>query len=123
METTLKGTMRAMHTATGLPFPLFSLSFQASWPISSKFFVLYSSKLVLYMIEGCTLACSESSKKMNINTHDTSKLKLRTCSKTETFLGNEPKVSELRRILTKVLSVSDRKNFKRLKKFVDAAVH
>ena len=54
METTLKGTMRAMHTATGLPFPLFSLSFQASWPISSKFFVLYSSKLVLYMIEGGT---------------------------------------------------------------------
>ena len=52
METTLKGTMRAMHTATGSPFPLFSLSFQASWPISSKFFVLYSSKLVLYMIEG-----------------------------------------------------------------------
>ena len=44
--------MKAMHTATGLPFPLFSLSFQASWPISSKFFVLYSSKLVLYMIEG-----------------------------------------------------------------------
>ena len=43
-----------MHTATGLPFPLFSLSFQASWPISSKFFVLYSSKLVLYMIEGGT---------------------------------------------------------------------
>ncbi len=52
METTLKGTMRAMHKATGLPLPLFSLSFQASWPISSKFFVLYSSKLVLYMIEG-----------------------------------------------------------------------
>ena len=52
METTLKGTMRAMHTATGLPFPLFSLSFQVSWPIRSKFFVLYSSKLVLYMIEG-----------------------------------------------------------------------
>ena len=58
METTLKGTMRAMHTATGLPFPLFSPSFQASWPISSKFFVLYSSKLVLYMIEGGTYIVS-----------------------------------------------------------------
>jgi len=43
-----------MQTATGLPFPLFSLSFQAIWPISNQFFVLYSSKLVLYMIEGCT---------------------------------------------------------------------
>ena len=52
METTWKGTIRAMHTATGLPFPLFSLSFQAIWPISNQFFVLYSSKLVLYMIEG-----------------------------------------------------------------------
>ena len=46
-----------MHTATGLPFPLFSLSFQASWPISSRFFVLYSSKLVLYMIEGGKRNC------------------------------------------------------------------
>ena len=44
METTLKGTMRAMHTATGSPFPLFSLSFQASWPVgklgSFLFFIL-----------------------------------------------------------------------------------
>ena len=44
MENTLKGTMSAMHTATGSPFTLFSLSFQASWPVgklgSSLFFIL-----------------------------------------------------------------------------------
>ena len=61
METTLKGTMRAMHTATGSPFPLFSVSFPVSWPVGIQF---RTTRFYKQVVKLRTVAASHSKQHM-----------------------------------------------------------